>query len=564
MRVNNLYGFPWNQRPATENGRLYFEGGGYPSGANIRGAFTPMEHMAGRTQFESDAVTESMLEKDQVGKYRVIADTNTAVMDEATIDGIERYVKAGGIFITCGDTGRHSPEKPDSWPIDRITGFKVSDQQPGQGALALAPDQKLLPADFTPPDKVNGKRLEPLGPDSQNLLTWSDGATAVGYRDLGKGIIITLGTNFDREHVNNFFAHLFLNLKLDPIPAHFEGTGPEVFWRHFLSNNGLYDVWTLRNNSRTDPAQGDLILDDELRPTWAIDLQSGNRIAITDGKLPVVNLAPWDTIIYITPRATISSAASEWFELQRGWWQGTTDPGTPLPPLDMKLTRDLTYDWAFQPVDPAQTDASALMTTTTDDSSWPKVPMGIFTLPDHPDVKHAVLRKHFHIPDEWNKGRTTLHVPSGSGASHYFLDGEPFDPNANVPLPGGSDHVVAVDIQGPQVLLGTTGGAWLSYHPDPEAKQDISGTWDSSSDLMNWTQKIALPGMWAMEPQTYLRGVIINGRYLSPVRDGSELNINITPWALPGKVNELVLLCNGDKGSLSEVALEFHKPGTYP
>jgi hypothetical protein len=584
-RINTLYGFPWNVRPALDNGKPYFEGGAYVSGFNSRSFFSPVEHEAGDIQYESDAVTESMFERHQVNKYRVIVDTNTSVMSEETIDGLARYVKAGGIFVTYGQTGRHSPEKPDSWPIERLTGFHIGGQ-PGNGMLALDPNQKLMATDYAPPSNLSGQRLEPLGPDSHALLTWIDGSTAVGFRQLGKGYVITMGLGFNHLLGHDFFTHLFQGLKIDPIPAHYEGTGIEVFWRHFVSNNGLYDIWTLRNNSRTTRTTGTLILDNGLRPAWAIDLNGGNRIAVTDGKIPI-DLPPSETVLYITPRSSVSGAAADWFDLQRGWWQGTTDPGVPLAKLEMKLIVDLSQDWAFQPVDPQQGDISAMFDVAANDSAWKKIRLGIFSLPDYPDVKHAVLRKHFHVPDNWNHGSVALRLPPGRGKTTWYLDGQLLKDAA---LTAGTDHVLAVDIQGQQTLLGLPGDAWLTYHPTPAGKQDLAGMWDMSKDLLNWTGRLMLPGpmtegvrvlrsypiinaaargktvvLHGDEDITALQGVVINGHYLRPWREAPEMNINITPWIVPGQSNEMILICSGGKGgNVSGISLEFHTPGTYP
>ena len=60
-----------------------------------------------------------------VDRFRVIVDSNSMFMDEALIAGIEKYVRQGGVFITYGQTGRHDPVQPDSWPISRLTGYEV-------------------------------------------------------------------------------------------------------------------------------------------------------------------------------------------------------------------------------------------------------------------------------------------------------------------------------------------------------------------------------------------------------------------------------------------------------
>jgi hypothetical protein len=587
-RINNLLGFPWRERPAEDNGQPYFRGGGYPSGFNSRGHYTPMEHVPNGPMFESDAVTEMMFTRDQVGKYRVVVDTDTAVMDEETINGIERYVRAGGVFVTCGETGRHSPEKPDSWPIDRVTGFHIANPVPEKGSIFLDGSQKVFGTDWAPNGDLTGHHFTAVAPEAQNLLTWNDGTTAVGLRPLGKGYVVTVGPWFNLEMGNAFYSRLFQWLKLDPIPGRLETTGPEIFWRHFLSNNGLYDVWVVRNTNSTQPVEGTLILADGLRPGWRVDLNTGVRSAVTDGRL-AVSLPPAETAIYITPRAGIAQTSAEWFALQRGWWQGTVDPGKPLPKPEMKLTVDLTDGWTFQPVDVAQTDVSALVAATVDDRKWKQIRMGVLTLPDNPDVRHAVVRKHFHVPEKWNHGRVILRLPQFRDLGTVYIDGQVTTPGVAPTLAPGSDHVVAVEVQGKQMLIGANGCAWLTYHPDPVGRQNLAGHWELSLDAMVWNTTVPLPGplaqgtkamrtvvlvdaaakgktvvFHATQQSSELSGLIINGNYLAPPRESSEMNINITPWVRPGQNNEIILFKGGSRETVNDVSLEFHQQGTYP
>jgi hypothetical protein len=582
-RVQNLFGFPFDERPA----KGFYGDSGYISYLNSRMCFSPIEHMPKGTPYESDAVTETMFEKDQVGKYKVVIDSGTVVMSDATLAGIERYVRNGGIFITYGDTGRHSPEKPNSWPIDRLSGFHLAGQQSGQGALAVDPKQTLIAGDFALPSTLKGSRFEASTPESRNLLTWADGSTAVGLRPLGKGYLIRMGMVFDRPTGNIFFSHLFQTLHIDPIPATYQAGGSEVYWRHFVSNNGLYDVWTIVNYDRAQSNTGTLTLADGLRPPWFIDLNTGQRTPMVDGKLPI-SLPPAEMGMYITPRGAIAGSTADWFGLQRNWWKGTAKSGPPFPKPEPKLAVDLTEGWACQPVDAKQTDVSGLTAATTDDKAWKQRRLGIFTLPDNPDVRHAVLRKHFHVPEGWNHGQVVLHLPEWRGRAQVSIDGQPM--SKPYTLAAGTDHVIAVDVQGTEILLGASGGAWLSYHPVPVGRQDLAGPWQTSTDAVHWDKAVSLPGLvergtialranvvvdpaardrtvvlHASEASMELHGIVINGQFVRPwLREGPELNVNVTPWVRPGRANEIVLMLGGSAETISAISLEFHAPGTYP
>jgi hypothetical protein len=587
-RINNLLGWPWEDHPAVaENGQPYFRGGSYPSAFQCRGLFSPTEYLPKGTSYESDAVTEKMLVRDQADKYRVIVDSDTAIMDEATIDGIERFVRNGGVFVTYGETGRHSPEKPDSWPINRLTGYQVTDEKPGSGTVSLDAGQKIFSSGVTFSGAMTGHHLNAVANDVTSLLNWNDGSTAAGLRPLGKGFVVTVGPWLNGANGNAFMSGLFQWLKIDPIPAHVETSG-NIFWRHFVSNNGLYDVWVLWNRDGKAPTQGTLVLDPGLRPAWSVDLKTGARSAVIDGKLPV-DLPPLEMAMLITPRAGIADSSSDWFTLQRGWWQGgDADLGAPLPKPAMKNAMDITDGWAFEPVDPKQANDSDLLGAMTDDRAWKKVSLGIFTLPDYPDCRHAVIRKHLHVPDAWTKGRVLVHMPGIHTGATYYLDGQPL--KRDTVLAGGSDHILAVDMRSDEYLMGADGPGWLSYHPDPLSRQELNANFESSTDLLHWTGPVAVPGkiapgtkalradfivspaaagktvvMHAMEASAEVHGFVVNGRYLSPhVRDGSELNLNVTPWIIPGKKNEIVVVMGGSHETITDLSLEFHRKGTYP
>jgi hypothetical protein len=586
-KTTDFLGWPWSEHPAgAANGEPYFRSGSYVSAFNCRGFFSPMENMPKGTPYDSDAVNDGMLERNQANKYRVIVDTDTAVMDKAMIDGIERFVRGGGVFVTYGETGRHSPEKPDSWPIDRLTGYHFSDEKPSSGAVALDATQKVFLSSLLFSGEMAGHRLTAITPGVQSLLKWNDGSPAVGLRPLGKGFIVTVGPWFNAENGNAFMSGLFQWLKIDPIPAHMETSG-NILWRHYITNNGLYDMWVIWNKDRKTPTQGTLVLDPGLRPEWSVDLKTGTRSSLTDGKL-AVNLPTAEMAIYITPRPEIAGASSEWFDLQRGWWQGSGELGKPLSKPEMKIAMDITDGWAFQPLD-EKADVAAMVGPKVDDSKWKQMSLGIFTLPDYPDARHAVIRKHIHVPDAWNHGRVLVHLAGFRTWGAVYLDGQSIRSDTAV-LAGGSDHLLAVEMKSTGYLMGPNGPAWLNYHPDPMAKQDITGSFQSSSDFLTWNASIPLPGeiaqgtralrtgvtivpeaadktvvLHAMENSGELHGAVVNGHYVVPfAREGSELNINITPWIVLGKKNEVVLLMGGSHETITALALEFHQNGTYP
>ncbi|MDR1145783.1 MAG: hypothetical protein LBK71_06580 [Verrucomicrobiales bacterium] len=595
-RVERLLGFPWLAARDSVNaaGEPYYRGNAFVSAFNVRASFSPMESVPDSPAYESDAVTELSFQKDQCGKYRVIVDTSTSFMDEATVSGIERFVKNGGVFVTYGDSGRHSYEEPDTWPLARLSGFRA---KPGKyffsDTVSVKSERGFLPADYTLGVKpVNGAHYQRVADDAQILATWKDGSAALGWRQIGKGYVVTVGPLwFANPAGGEFFRHLFRWLELTPVPAHFEHAetsgNQRALWRHYVSNSGLYDVWVVFNRSREE-LSGAVVLDAPLRPAWFIDLKTGERHAMSNGRIPVKLPPPFIVNVYLTPRA-VSGAADEWFTLQRGWWSGAAgDLGKPFPQPDQKWIVDITAGWKFKVLELTQkNDPLAEVGLTVSDDDWETRALDTFTHPDHPGARRAVFRRAIQIPATWGNGVIGLRSPEFTGAARLYLDGKPLaDRNAVLAVKPGETHLLAVDIQSDRdrALLGARGATWLAYHPAPAARQDLSGDWQPTGDYLNWRPALKLPGR--MEAQTValrrtvqvdaaargrtvvlqglnVSGVVINGRYVRPhTKESGWLTLNITPWVRPGADNEFVIIGPGHE--VTELALEFHEPGTYP
>ena len=146
---------------------------------------------------------------------------------------------------------------------------------------------------------------------------------------------------------------------------------------------------------------------------------------------------------------------------------------------------------------------------------------------------------------------------------------------------------MALEVKGNSYLIGALGPAWMEYHPEPAARQEICQSWETSPDLMTWGKSIPLHGdvargthalraeveispkaegrtivLHATERSSELHAIVINGRFIGS--GGSELNLNITSWVKPGRKNEIVLVMGGSQENIYDVALEYHRPGSYP
>ena len=435
------------------------------------------------------------------------------------------------------------------------------------------------------------------------------------WRHVGKGLVIDLGVRYsqgagtgDPTRVRPLMEGIFDWAGIQRVPGSMDQDFVEfgnVLRRYYVSNNGLYDVWTLWD-TKGDPITSTLRFG-SLKPAYALDIGSGQRIPIqTDASgassLPNLSFDARGTKVILTPRGKLAEAPAEWFALQRGWWAGTAGTGPLLPQEKPKLAYDMSEDWALQPVPDANSDSSALADPKVDDSTWKRVPLGIISVPDYPDLQHAMLRKKFTVPANWTGGRVSLWVQSWTqtfyGKGEVYLDGKslgkssPYDVEDGDPdgvLKPGSDHLLAIEVWADgKKPVGVPGAAWLSFRPTPAKHEDLSGNWTISTDGLAAGVAAPLPGLFdgklatrnvdidaaqsarnvvvhASGSGNNLCGVIINGHYVERFhhRLGNEFNLNVTPWVKFGQPNEVRLVTVG-RFTLTEAAIDYYDKSAYP
>ncbi|MFI5378019.1 MAG: hypothetical protein ACHRHE_01820 [Tepidisphaerales bacterium] len=520
-------------------------------------------------EYERDAVDEGDFQSGNASQYRVVIDTNTSIMDEPLLANIEKWVSSGGIFVTFIQTGRHTSSQQNAWPISKLTGYAVTSvDRHGPDGNALtprhlvpAPGQEIFKGQDWPKasNYANGLTLKKQQADCQDLMLWPDGSTAVGMRRIGKGAIIHVGAKWadDRgarnpEATSRLFSEIIQWAGIKRIPA--ATTPSRVLMRRYVSNNGLYDVWVLWNDSNK-PATTSLIFRDGLKPASALEvttyqpvpLQSAGGetnaasvpggpqssaaatrgttvpavqkhgppgVLVSPGEVRLADLQfePLETRAFLTPRNQITAAPARWLELQRSWWRGTAAPGKPMAIPQPKFAMDFSDDWAFKPLDAAPADEAALAAADLDDSKWERMRFGIVSLPDHPGAHHGIFRKRFIVPAGWTHGRVMLWVQSWSGTTfsdtgRVYLDGKALrdrpladgiaGDDLTDTLKPGSSHVLAVILSGKGSLLGPRGATWLAYVPDPAARQDLSGDWAGSPDGLKYGAPAPLTEKWA-------------------------------------------------------------------
>jgi hypothetical protein len=427
-------------------------------------------------------------------------------------------------------------------------------------------------------------------------VMWDDNTVAAGMRKLGKGMVIDFGMFDSLPMIVNALEWM----KIKHVPG--EVTAHEITMRSFVTNNGLYDVWTMWNQSKT-PVTTDLVFHDGLTPLDCHDINTGEGLQITatpkGAKIAGIAFEPLQTRVLLTARGKIAQAPTDWFQLQRNWWKGTADPGPVMADYKPKIAMNLTDDNAFKdipgdftgnpPEDPSLSDPKL------DDSSWKRMSLGIFDIPDNVGVHHAVFRKKFTVPAEWNHGKVFIFGKAespGNGGIRRYMDGKPFggqivlDELGGIFTPG-STHVLTTEIWGTEPPLGTITPAWITYRPDPATQQPLA-SWTYANDCLNYGLPIPMPTAVpdhgalrceeVIDPKekghnivvhiicdnASISGIIFNGVfYASYGNIYSFMDINVTPFVKFGQKNEIVML-SGGKTTILKAHIDFYDKSVYP
>ena len=584
-RISNLTRYPWRKNYNVNLRSGYW-------GWRFSDALADHYHI--------DGLTELDFESGNADPYRVIVDTNSSVMDESLIDGIDQWVKRGGIFVTAIQSGRHTPERPDSWPISRLTGYRVTGIDPhrpdgGEGRtrrFTFVEGQPIFaPEDFRV-DKnhyANGLSLERVSDDCRDLIRWEDGPVAAGLRKLGRGYVVHLGIKFGNGRGGgggNYLKIFRRVLEWAEVPA-LGARAEGVILRHYVSNNGLFDVWTLWNRDPKKPVRTRLEFDVE--PPRCTDVKT--RAEIDPARL---TFAPLETKILLTPRNRIETAPLDWFRLQRNWWRGTKRPSrTSLRKPDTTNILDLTDSWACKPLsEEAKDDPAPLADPSLDDSAWPRRRLGYWAVPEELPSRHVFFRRRFKVPQQWQRGEMTLWLRSWfssfvDGRARYWLDGKELPAGdgrygiiKELSLAPGSEHTLAIEVRGSGQVTGMRGNAWLHFRPADKAKLNLAGSWIPTRDMLRdespvrvpgkyqglaaIRRKVRIPSDWQGQIYLYfkgtyaLTGAIINGLYIRKHHHalGEATHLNITSLLKDGE-NEIEILLSG-KSELWEVELRLY------
>ena len=532
-RVQNLVEFPW----------------GFDLNANLAsGYWTWRVNETLLPFYPMDAVGNHDFARGTAKPYKLILDTNTSIMDAKQIQEIENWVRDGGIFVAYVQSGRHTPEEPNSWAISQLTGYEVLQIDPlkengdpvATRAIRFVPGQEVFKeSEWGPNDlKAHGLSLKRTARACRDLILWEDGTVAAGVRTLGKGKVVHLGLRHlgqnawqgHRDGNTKMLMQLFAWAGLRSQPAKVEGG---TMLRHNVSNNGLYDVWVMWNDR--DQERKDVTLRIHKPVERLFDLKTGQPVS-TESKegntVRKLDFTPQETVAYYSPRGEILDAPARWFELQRNWWRGGRTSAAavnqPEPPKE-RWTVDLSNDWKTRfvsdvgadgkPIDFGKADTVALAKEDVswtgagfDDSAWTTGKVDVWITPEEQQSRRLQMRRTLTVPNEWKDAEIDLYVKSffaniAIGRLAVWLDGQLIlNPEGGsrdgiyrritADVQPGKSYVLALEMFGEGTVTGLRGNAWLSAIPKPKHAIDLAGTWAPSKDALNWDEPITLPGPW--------------------------------------------------------------------
>lgn len=380
----------------------------------------------------------------------VLFDAGTTIMTEEEVSAIERFVRQGGVFVALHQTGRHSPEKRDSWPIARLTGMRTM-KYIREGRIKFTSNQTVWPMLRDAELNGTGYAINYLNQDStgaslgmlsdaggiEEIAHWvgrtpEEGNVAVAVRKLGKGRIITLGGTFWRQAKDEYgrwrhsvktaayLRSLLLWCGEKPMSSVNSDTArQQIFAERRFSKNGLYDLYVVSRISQKQ--EKDLTIEATFHNTAPGELfeisaaghppKSFRRN--TDGSftIPEITLAPMQTRIFAAPRKEQASSCMSWLRALACRYSAPSAPGQGDKPEIQKPSPwiiPLVDGWEY-----ALEDAGGKVNWT-----GRIVRLGTFDAMKLPSDTVARFRKKITLPEAWRSRRLSLVFKAPNG---YFI-----------------------------------------------------------------------------------------------------------------------------------------------
>jgi hypothetical protein len=567
--------------------------------------------------YDNAYATEREMAKGLVSGYPVVFDSGSVILDPANVEAIRKYVEGGGTFIALHNTGRHTTTVPDCWPISSLTGFQVvasdalgtvkfDDKLPvlrglaGKSYVGTGRAVNYLSYDS---GKGAGLKLKEAMPGAVALAHWEDGSVAVGYRKIGKGQVIVLGSSFwrdgkdlsgvwrsDSEIERDILGQLFTSLGVQRTSS---SDRTAVWTRNFVTKNGLQE-WALAFNSLDVPTTCDVSWYLATKPAEVIDMATNVPVPFTYANgwvhVPQTTIDGYQVRVFGTKRAGLGAGLDVWWGEKLKYWQVQPDSSRPDPvPATRESGETIPMDtWRFKAdQDGAICASDAWMSASYPDTSWSKVGQGAWN-ELHANLANyhgtGLYRAEFVVPNSWSGRRIQLNLysfdrPIAYDRAKFYINGKlaakyakrfwsqtcNFDVTSLV-QPG--KNTIAVQVDGGDEFSGLCGAVWFSPQRVLDSVTDIGGAWDVYGADFKVSKSVTLPGRtngrylqrsidipasWRGK-SVYLRfktaeqwmaTIVINGRpiaynqYMHPF--GTMTDVNLTPYVKYGTANRLEL-----------------------
>jgi hypothetical protein len=473
----------------------------------------------------------------QIDRFPLVIDDGTVLLTPEEVTGLEQYVRNGGIFIALHNTGMHTPERANAWPISRLTGLRVVNSARTAGTLVFGKEQSLWPTlrgaeekgygmliDFQNNDQ-SGKSLglEPADKSIEVIAEWKDvpagqGRIAVARRTLGKGQVIVLGSTFwrdardsfgkykDSDKAQSILDELLTSLK---VPRDSRTGNPDVWAERWASKNGVYDLYPVaymtQKGDEKATVQVAMRRESDIAEVVELSANGHPRHAVQwhGGyfTLPETSYSLMQYRLYGAPRADLEHAALRWFDVQRQLWRGLSPapPAHPTPVAQPANVLPLVSDWQMSAEPPGdgwqQPGASA--------TGWKTVTLGSFVTLGLPEEATARFRKEVALPAAWRNQRIQLTFDSqwpmgihqkaklwinGQEAAVQPRGWDNFAQDVTDAGAGGK-LTLAIEVDGTlaagkarEVPSGVTGLFYLQAWPRPVQSTPLVGPWFSANE----------------------------------------------------------------------------------
>lgn len=484
------------------------------------------------------------LQSGRADRFKVLLDCATTVMSSDEVDLVERYVRQGGTFVAFHNTGMHTPEQAFAWPISRLTGLRVrnDNRQIGPSDIVFSPTQGLWP-------KLRGQKLPGWGmvldwrnedrtgtpvamqaeaADIEVVATWAgrtDGNIAVAIRKLGKGRVITLGSTFYRKGKDESGRYVepgtlpYLDELLASLGVPRETIAGTLWSEHWRSKNGIYDIYPVAQmDPKAQPGTTDVRLARDTPVAALRELSAPQHpsrpVQYADGMLtiPQVEMSAMQTRVFAAPRPDPELGALYWLDVQQR--QSGRLPDLPAADRQRAICEPagdvlaLADGWRM-----ATGDRDTGWTAPADASTvaWKPVRLGSFAAMGLPEESLVQLRREVELPEAWAGQRISLGFDTENWfwgitwRARLWINGQPAATAQQLqPAPNGCftldltpaqvaerKLVIALEVDGrlpdgkPRAKprpSGVTGTFFLRASPQPLEVTPL-GNWSSATDL---------------------------------------------------------------------------------